>query len=188
MRAAATSRSVSPAEGDMVKVLVITNDSTVFLNEGVCAAKDMFGGRVTEVRNFCERISDICDVSFGIISGRFGFVPGEYMVMPYREVTDTPETYLELQERKDYASVISYVSRPYDMTAVFVPKAMMAILLDNDALHGNVTAVTSEAFREHFEINGWNWYKRSGARIGNANADDICRLLKAMAEEEERKQ
>jgi len=167
-----------------LRVLVITNDSTVFLHDGVCAAKDMFGGRVTEVKNFCGMISDVCDVSFGVISGRFGFVPGEYTVMPYAEITDTPQAYYELQERKDYASMIDYVSRPFDVTVVFVPKAMMAILLDNDALHGNVMAVTDEAFREHFEGNGWHWYKRSGARIGKANADAIRKVLENKAEEE----
>jgi hypothetical protein len=140
----------------------------------------MFGGRVTEVRNFCGRLSGICDVSFGIISGRFGFVPGEYTIMPYHEVTDTPDAYLQLQEHKDYASVINRVSRPFDRIMVFVPKAMMAILLDNEAFPRKVISVTDEVFREHFQENGWSWYPRSGARIGKANADkmidEICAI------------
>jgi hypothetical protein len=156
-----------------MNVLVITNDSTVFLKSGLSSAKDMFGGRVTEVRNFCDRLSAVCDVSFGIISGRFGFVPGEYTVMPYSEITDTPEAYFELQGRKDYASVINAVSKPFDRIIVFVPKAMMAILLDNNAFSRKVISVTDEAFKEHFEKSGWSWYPRSGARIGRTNADRI---------------
>jgi len=163
-----------------MRVLVITNDSTVFLKDGVCSAKDMFGGRVTEVRNFCNRLSKICDVSMGIISGRFGFVPGEYVVMPYREITDTPDSYLRLQEEKDYATKINIVSRPFDRIAAFVPKAMMAILLDNDAFPRKVIAVTDTVFKEEFERRGWSWYERSGARIGKANADKIFSELKKL--------
>jgi len=165
-----------------VRVLVITNDSSVFLSDGVCAAKDMFGGRVTEVRNFCTRLSEICEVSFAVISGRFGFVPGEYTVMPYPEVTDTPEAYHELQVRKDYASKINFVSRVFDRVVVFVPKAMMAVLLDNDAFPGNVTAVTAKEYKEHFEMNGWSWYERSGARIGKANAAAIHEEIEKASE------
>ncbi|MCL2143133.1 MAG: hypothetical protein FWH44_02605 [Methanomassiliicoccaceae archaeon] len=141
----------------------------------------MFGGRVTEVRNFCSELSKICDVSFGIISGRFGFVPGEYVIMPYHEITDTPEKYLRLQECKDYASKINFVSRPFDRIIVFVPKAMMAILLDNDAFSKKVIAVTAEEFKEEFKKRGWSWYRRSGARIGKENAVAIMNEIKGMS-------
>ena len=164
-----------------MRALVITNDSTVFLKDGLCSAREMFGGRVSEVRNFCDRLSSVCDVSFGLISGRFGFVPGEYVVMPYPEVTDTPESYYELQERKDYAGKINFVSRPFDVTIAFVPKAMMAILLDNDAFTRKVIAVTGDEFKEEFRERGWSWYKRSGARIGKVNADMITEEIKEMA-------
>ncbi|MDR0198396.1 MAG: hypothetical protein LBI08_01455 [Methanomassiliicoccaceae archaeon] len=170
-----------------MRVLVITNDSTVFLKDGVCSAKDMFGGRVTEVRNFCNRLSAVCDVSFGIISGRFGLVPGEYVIMPYHEITDTPEAYCELQERKDYATKINMVSRPFDRVIVLVPKIMMAILLDNDAFPRKVIAVTDKAFREEFGKRGWSWYERSGARIGKANADKIFEEVKEIKTSEGRK-
>jgi hypothetical protein len=120
-------------------------------------------------------------VSFGIISGRFGFVPGDYVIMPYPEVTDTPEAYLELQERKDYAGKINFVSRVFDVIVVLVPKAMMAILLDNDAFTRKVIAVTGEEFKEEFERRGWSWYKRSGARIGKRNGDMIADEIKEMA-------
>jgi len=170
-----------------MRVLVITNDSTVFLKNGLCSAAEMFGGRVKEVRNFCNRLSAVCDVSYGMISGRFGFVPGEYTIMPYDEITDTPEAYVELQERKDYATKINIVSRPFDRIIVFVPKAMMALLLDNDAFPRNVTAVTDEMFREHFINNGWSWHKRSGARIGKENADRIFDEIKEEAKQLEKK-
>ena len=170
-----------------MRVLVITNDSTVFLKNGISPAKDMFGGRVTEVRNFCNRLSAICDVSFGMISGRFGFVSGENVIMPYGEVTDTPERYYELQEKKDYATAINQISRTFDRSIVFVPKAMMAILLDNDAFPRKVIAVTDEVFKDHFTENQWSWYPRSGARIGKPNADAITEEVKAISEQMEKR-
>jgi hypothetical protein len=163
-----------------MRILVITNDSTVFLHDGLCSAKDMFGGRVAEVRGFCNRLSAICEVSFGVVSGRFGFVPGGYAIAKYPEITDTPEGYLELQERKDYASVVNSASRHFDRTLVFVPKAMMAVLLDNDAFPGKVIAATNRAFKGHFEENGWSWYERRGARIGRSNADAIFNEIKGL--------
>ena len=166
-----------------MRVLVITNDSTVFLKDGLCSIQDMFGGRVTEVKNFCNRISAICDVSFAIISGRFGLVPCDHVIMPYNEVTDTPDAYYELQERKDYATKINIVSRPFDRIIVFVPKAMMAILLDNNAFPRKVIAVTDRIFKEEFEKREWSWYERSGARIGKMNADKIFDELKAVLKE-----
>jgi hypothetical protein len=159
---------------------VITNDSSVFLKEGLCSAGEMFGGRVTEVRNFCKRLTEICDVSFAIISGRFGLVPGGHVISRYNEVTDTPEKIIELQERKDYASKINFVSRPFDRVIVFVPKAMMAVLLDHDAFPRKVTAVTGKEFLDHFTEKGWSWYPRSGARIGKANADKIFDELRSL--------
>ena len=165
-----------------MRVLVITNDSSVFLRKGLCSAEDMFGGRVREVRNFCRRLSAVCDVSLGIISGRFGFVPGSYTIMPYDEITDTPEAYVELQRRRDYALNINMASRIFDRTIVFVPKVMMAVLLDNNAFPGKVIAVTDGMFREHFEERGWSWYARSGARIGKDNADRIFKEVKGIAE------
>ena len=51
-------------------VLVITNDSTVFLKKGLATAYEMFGGRTTEIKKFVARLDTakkdgrkMCDVS-----------------------------------------------------------------------------------------------------------------------------
>ena len=99
-------------------VLIVTNDSGVFLSNKLEAAKDLFGGRFTEVKNFYEKIdSEFGDggtkeltVSFAVISTLFGFVPGNYMVSKYSYVMENKEQYLAAQERKDYAGIMGYIS------------------------------------------------------------------------------
>ena len=44
------------------RVLVISNDSTVFLKNGFVSAFEMFGGRLTEVKNLVARLNDVCDI------------------------------------------------------------------------------------------------------------------------------
>ena len=44
-----------------VRVMVVTNDSTVFRSKGVDNAFNMFGGRVTEVKNLVARLDTAVD-------------------------------------------------------------------------------------------------------------------------------
>ena len=73
-------------------VLVITNDSAVFLKTGVASAFEMFGGRCTEVKKLVARLDTasrthdvkkkLCEVSFGIITSKYGYSPADDTVMP----------------------------------------------------------------------------------------------------------
>ncbi|NLL94618.1 MAG: hypothetical protein GX224_02515 [Thermoplasmatales archaeon] len=172
------------AERDEMKVrrvLVITNDSEVFLSDKWVSAHEMFGGRVTEVRNLVERLRGFpdTDVSMGIVSGEFGFVPSNYVIRPYGNVPSCKEDYLELQERKDYVKHIGDAANLhvgkypiFDRVVVCVPKDMFDIIapcLPRD----RVIAVTSDKHRELCESKGWTFLERKGARVGDDNADAI---------------
>ncbi|MEA4977627.1 MAG: hypothetical protein VB016_03650 [Methanomassiliicoccaceae archaeon] len=171
----------APATGKK-NVLIVTNDSQVFLSKRLEAAGDIFGGRVTEVRDFFKRLdaefgkegNGKCNVSFGIISTLFGFVPSTYAISSYTYAMCNKEQYEAAQVRKDYAGVLEYVSRGYDMVIVCVPKEMFRILIDNNALHdGKVVAVTSKEFEPLCKERNWTFLERKGARIGNENAEKI---------------
>lgn len=66
-------------------VLVITNDSTVFLKDGICSAFELFGGRCQEVKNLVRDLdlakkddgNPLCSVSFGIVTSHYGFIPAD---------------------------------------------------------------------------------------------------------------
>ena len=158
------------------RILVISNDSTVFLKDGFVSAFEMFGGRLTEVKNLVERLKDVCDISFAIISGEFGFIPANYVVRKYDNVPACKEDYESLQERKDFVGHTRFITQAFDRIIVCVPKDMFAMLIP--ALpKGRVIAVTNECFKEECEKNGWTFYPRKGARVGNENADAIVKQI-----------
>ena len=158
------------------RVLVISNDSTVFLKNGFVSAFEMFGGRLTEVKNLVARLDEVCDISFAIISGEFGFIPANYVVRRYDRVPSCKEEYEELQERKDFVGQTRFITQAFDRVIVCVPKDMFAMLIP--ALpKGKVIAVTNECFKEECERNGWTYYPRKGARVGDANADAIVKQI-----------
>lgn len=174
-------------------VLVITNDSTVFLKDGIASAFEMFGGRAQEVKHLVARLdlaqkkdgSKLCEVSFGMVTSRFGYVPANYTVMPYPKeaVMATPEDYERVQEQKDYLGVISYTSKLFDRIVVCVPSAMFALMLDHDTLpRGKVIAVTNPLFKDACAERDWLFLERKGPRVGSENADAIVEHIRALSD------
>jgi len=158
------------------RILVISNDSTVFLKNGFVSAFEMFGGRLTEVKNLVARLDKVCDISFAIISGEFGFIPANYVVRKYDRVPSCKEEYEELQERKDFVGTTRFITQAFDRIIVCVPKDMFSMLIP--ALpKDRVIAVTNECYKEVCEKNGWTYYPRKGARVGDANADAIVKQI-----------
>lgn len=176
-------------------VLVITNDSAVFLKNGICSAFEMFGGRCQEVKKLVARLDTasftdnpekkLCQVSFGIVSGRYGYVPADYTVMPYpkEEVMDSPEDYEAVQEKKNYLGMIDYTCKLFDRIVVCVPKHMFKMILDANVLPpGRVIAVTSPDFKEECEKRDWLFLERRGARVGDENAKTIFEEVRKISE------
>lgn len=161
-------------------VLVITNDSTVFLTDKWVSAFEMFGGRIIEVEKLVIDIEEICNVSFGIISGRFGFIPADYVVMPYTEVPSCKEDYEDLQERVDYAGQIKKMATSiFDKIVVCVPKDMFAIIKDS-LPDGRVIAVTNDIYKDECAKRGWTYLPRVGARVGDENKEKILDIIRSL--------
>lgn len=163
---------------DVKRVLVITNDSTVFRSDRFVSAWEMFGGRMTEVKTLVARLSQVCDISFAIISGMFGFIPANYVVRKYDFVPACKEDYQKLQEEKDFVGQVEYIAKAFDQVIVCVPKDMFEMMVPV-LPKGKVIAVTNEKFRDDCEKNGWTFYLRNGARVGNENADAIVEQIDA---------
>ena len=174
-------------------VLVITNDSAVFLKDGLCSAYELFGGRCQEVKYLVRDLDlarkedgqPLCTVSFGIITSRYGYIPADYTVMPYpaEEVMDSPEDYEAVQRKKDFLGKIDYTCKLFDRIVVCVPKHIMKMILASNALpNGRVIAVTSPDFKEECEKRDWLFLERRGARVGDANADIIFEEIRKISE------
>ncbi|MCI2074640.1 MAG: hypothetical protein LKJ94_02870 [Candidatus Methanomethylophilus sp.] len=162
-------------------VLVITNDSTVMLKDGICSAFELFGGRAQEVKNLVARLdlakkrdgSKLCEVSFGIVTSHFGYVPADYTVMKYpvSEVMSKPEDYERVQKEKDFLGKIDYTSKLFDRVIVCVPKHMMEMIMASNCLpEGRVIAVTSPDLKEECQQRDWMFLPRNGPRVGAENA------------------
>ena len=161
-------------------VLVITNDSTVFTTKRWVSAEEMFAGRMTEVKNLVSSLSEVSSVSFGIISGKYGFIPSNYVVMPYDNVPECKEDYEELQNRTDYAGKIEFVTRGFfDRIVVCVPKDMFALIKDS-LPDDKVIAVTNPCYEEECSRRGWTYLHRNGARVGNENAKRIREIVESL--------
>jgi len=165
---------------------VVTNDSTVFLKKGLATAFEMFGGRAEEVKRLVARLDTakkdgrkMCDVSFGLISTRFGFVPGNYVIASYDGVMSNKKDYERVQREKDYLGQVGQASVYFDRVVVCVPKDMFAMMLEDDTfMHGKVIAVTSPVFEEECAKRGWTHLERKrGPRLGKENAERVFRLI-----------
>lgn len=168
-------------------LLIVTNDSEVFLSKKLEAAGDLFGGRVTEIKDFVKSMeaefdkegSNTWTISFGIISTLFGFVPSTYCIAQYSYAMSNKEQYQAVQDRKDYAGTLEYVSRGYDKVLVCVPKEMFRIMADNYAFHkGKIIAVTSKEFEGLCKENDWIFLERKGARLGKENAEKVRQIIR----------
>lgn len=172
------------------RILVVTNDSTVFLVRNRLATPfEIFGGRVTEVKKLVERLDTakndrggkLCDVSFGIITTKYGFVPANYQISDYDDVMSDKAGYIAADESKHFVEQTSFLTRPFDKVVMCVPNDMFQMFLDFDGIeNGKLIAVTSPRFREECERRGWTWLERRGARVGNENADEIERLVREL--------
>jgi hypothetical protein len=166
-------------------VLVVTNDSTIFLKRGLATAFEMFGGRTEEIKKLVAKLDTakkngrkMCDVSYGVISARFGFVPGNYVITNYDEVMANKKDYERVQKEKDYLGQLNQVAMYFDRIVVCVPNDMFAMMLEDETfLQGKVIAVTSPAFETYCMSRNWVFMERKGARLGKENAERIFRLI-----------
>ena len=172
------------------RILIVTNDSTVFqVRNRLTTPFETFGGRVTEVKNLVKRLDTavddkgrkLCDVSFGVITTKYGFVPGNYQIMDYPDVMSDKEGYRKAEEERGFVEQTSFLTRPFDKTILCVPNDMFEMFLEHDGIgYGKLIAVTSPRFKEECEKRGWTWLERRGARVGDANADEIERLVREL--------
>ncbi len=172
------------------RILIVTNDSTVFLQKGRIATPfEMFGGRVTEVKNLVKRLDTavdddgkkLVDVSFGVITTKFGFVPANYQITDYEEVMSDKAGYEKADAEKGFIEQTSFLTRPFDKVIMCVPNDMFAMFLEKGEIpNGRLIAVTGAKFKDECEKRGWTWLERKGARVGNENADEIERLIREL--------
>lgn len=175
------------------RILIVTNDSKVFKDRNrLLSAFEMFEGRATEVKNLVARLDTaengkggkLCDVSYGVITARYGFVPGNYMITGYEETMDTREEFMAVDLKKRFVEQVSYLTRPFDKTIFCIPKEMFRLFLEADSIDdGKLIAVTSPEFEAECGKRDWVYLERKGARVGSDNADRIEKIIRELCEQ-----
>ena len=83
----------------------------------------------------------------------------------------------------NFLGKIDYTCKLFDRIVVCVPKHILKMILDSNALpNGRVIAVTSPDFKEECEKRDWLFLERRGARVGDANADIIFEEIRKISE------
>jgi len=175
------------------RILIVTNDSKVFKDKNkLLSAFEMFEGRATEVKNLVARLDlakddkggKLCDVSYGVITARYGFVPGNYMITGYDETMDTREEFMKVDANKQFVDQVSYLTRPFDKVIFCMPKEMFRLFLEADQIdNGKLIAVTNPEFERDCLDRDWIYLERKGARVGNENADRIEELVRELCKQ-----
>ena len=111
-----------------MRVHIVSNDSTVFLKDQGDVS-EIFGGRYTEVRNFCKRASLRYEIKISIITGEYGLLTSPHRISRYEKITDSKEEYVKLERKFCYSKKIFEESKSVDVLILFVPKDMTKIIL-----------------------------------------------------------
>ncbi len=159
-----------------MKLHVVSNDSTVFLKDQGDIS-EIFGGRYTEVRNFCNRASLIYEVKVSIITGEYGLVTSPRCIYKYKKITDSTEDYVKLEKKFCYAKRIWEESKSSDVLILLVPKDMIEIILQQCNSSCKLISVTNFVPRNEIVDPNWHLIRRKGARIGKKNENTIFDIL-----------
>lgn len=162
-----------------MKLHVVSNDSTVFLRDQGDVS-EIFGGRYTEIRNFCNRASVMYEVKISVISGKYGLITSPHCICKYKKITDSKEDYIRLEKKFCYSRKIWEESESSDVLILFVPKDMTKIILQQ--CNSNCKVITVTNFAPENDITNPDLYliKRKGARIGKKNEQIIFEILQSI--------
>ncbi len=159
-----------------MRVHIVSNDSTVFLKDQGDIS-EIFGGRYTEVRNFCKRASLRYEIKSSIITGEYGLLTSPHCISRYEKITDSKEEYVKLERKFCYSKKIFEESKSIDVLILFVPKDMTKIILQQG--NNDCKLITVTNYIPKYKESNPNWYfiERKGARIGRKNEKIIFEIL-----------
>jgi len=172
-----------------VKILLVTNDSRVFKINGKgdpVPARDIYGGRFTEVRRFGERLGDKFETTLMIISGKYGLIDGSRSIFPYENTIETRGEIVDLEEGTEFLAGSREAMEGHDCTILLLPKEFIRFLLENGIfeIENTIIAVTSKDFEFFLESrSNCLFLERRGARLGRMNATTIIDFLEDLSKD-----
>jgi len=149
----------------------------------------MFAGLFSEIRLFHEILNENYDADLYIISGRYGLIHSEKIIVPYHYHLKTYDDLQELNDNTKFYNGIIQACTYSDYVCIFVNKLTFKYLINNNILKDiplrtRIIAVTSTQFKSQIHNRNHFFYPRRGvARIGKENQKLIELVLRNNHEE-----
>jgi hypothetical protein len=158
------------------------------LHEHIRPARTMFAGMFTEVREFKDCLSNYADTSLYIISGRYGLLRDDEIIIPYVSKISNPKDIEALEKRTNFSQRMIEKAIDSDVILICLPTYFISYLLtinwfsrlDPNSL---VVLVSSKHFKEIFsDMQNVKLLERKGvARIGSPNKEEIILFLDTLS-------
>jgi hypothetical protein len=159
------------------------------LHEFIRPAKNMFGGRFSEVRTFATQLSKIIPVKILIISGRYGLIDDSNEIIPY-DHTIRNITQLKIMDEKNHIfSRVTDALSDSSLLIILLPKFYIEYLIKKKFFETypskiKTIIVTSKGFQN--ELNRYEnviVFERKGvARLRSQNCDQILSLIRKLSD------
>lgn len=181
-----------------MKVLIITNESEIFLvqddngrhsrryaqlseeeSSGMVPAKELFGGRFTEVRSFRDRISRKVYAEMAIITKGNGLIEGRTLIKPYLGYVSTYQDICDTEEKYALCENLRKMMDGYHITIFCIPKNILSFFIDRDvfSIKSKIIFITSRDLDIRLHNDSYILLPRRGARVGRDNAQKIEQIL-----------
>jgi hypothetical protein len=154
------------------------------LNEFIRPAKNMFGGRFSEVRTFAKQLSKKIPIEVVIVSGRYGLINDSKEIIPYcHSIQNITQLRIVDEKNEIFSKLIGIIS---DSTylIILLPKFYIEYLIktkffDTISSKTKIIIVTSKGLQD--ELNRYEnviVLERKGvARLRSQNCDQIMELI-----------
>lgn len=151
-------------------------------------ARTMFAGMFTEVRDFKDNLSN-CNISLYIISGRYGLLGEDEIIIPYVSNISSTNDIEILDKRTGFSQRMLEKTTESNIVIILLPIQFISYLLTIDwfsLLNSNSTIVlvTSKHFKEKFsDMPNIKLLERRGvARMGSYNREEIISIIESVNE------
>lgn len=151
-------------------------------------ARTMFAGMFTEVRDFKDNLSN-CNISLYIISGRYGLLGEDEIIIPYVSNISSTNDIEILDKRTGFSQRMLEKTTESNIVIILLPIQFISYLLTIDwfsLLNSNSTIVlvTSKHFKEKFsDMPNIKLLERKGvARMGSYNREEIISIIESVNE------
>jgi len=155
---------------------------TEILKDYIRQAKFMFSGNFSEIRNFSNFLEKYGKVNFYILSGRYGMIKDNKIIIPYNYHLNSESKLLELDNKTNFSNIINEVCKKSDILFISLPTYIMGYVINKNVLitenNSLKIAVCGNFYLDIMKENGFLTYPRLGVvRLGKDNRFKIIDLI-----------